>query len=163
VGGVTAAPRGGPALTIRTFQPGDEAAQAAIYNEAAADLPKFKPATAQEVQRRTRARDLDPAMPFFALDGDRPDGDALLNPNSRVSCRWCLKGQEAHAGPLFRQVLDAMRQRGHRRAFAAYRADWQPVTDFLGANGFTVAHEMVNFVTEILDLPTVPARPSSII
>src|SRR5262245_60471321 len=49
-----------PAMKIRTFQPGDEAVQAEIYNEAAAALPKFKPATSPEVQRRTRAGDFDP-------------------------------------------------------------------------------------------------------
>ena len=42
-------------MTIRTFQPGDEATQVAIYNEAAAALPRFKPATAVEVQRRQLA------------------------------------------------------------------------------------------------------------
>src|SRR5262249_51646942 len=37
--------RGPCSMTIRTFQPGDDAVQVSIYNEAAADLPKFKPAT----------------------------------------------------------------------------------------------------------------------
>ena len=35
-------------MTIRTFQPGDDVAQVGIYNEAAGDLPKFKPATLDE-------------------------------------------------------------------------------------------------------------------
>ena len=56
-------------MNVRTFQRGDEAAQVAIYNEAAGALPKFKPATSHEVQRRTSARDFDPATRFYALVG----------------------------------------------------------------------------------------------
>ena len=44
-------------MTIRTFRPGDDIAQVSIYNEAAASLPKFKPATVDEIRRRTRAAD----------------------------------------------------------------------------------------------------------
>ena len=107
-------------MTIRTFRAGDESAQVAIYNEAAAELPRFKPATAPEVQRRTRARDFDPSMRFFAEDGGQPVAYALFNPNGRVSYPWCRKGHERWAEPLFQQVLDEMRRRGFRTAFTAY-------------------------------------------
>lgn len=150
-------------MAIRTFQPGDAAAQAAIYNEAAADLPKFKPATVAEVQRRTGAPDFDPGTRFFAIEGGRPVAYAVFNANGRVSYPWCLKGHAVHAVPLFGRVLEAMRARGLRRAFAAYRADWGTVNDFFRANGFAQAREMVNFITEVLDLPTIPGRPSSVI
>jgi hypothetical protein len=148
-------------VTIRTFRPGDEAVQAAIYNEAAADLPKFKAATVPEIQRRTRARDFDPAMRFFAEAGEAPVAYAVFNPNGRVSYPWCRKGHEAQAGPLFRHVLDEMRKRGFRQAFAAYRADWPTVNDFFLGQGFKKARDMIGFVVDIMDLPTVPARPGS--
>ena len=38
-------------MTIRTFIPSDEVAQVGIYNEAAAELPKFKPSTIDEARR----------------------------------------------------------------------------------------------------------------
>jgi hypothetical protein len=150
-------------VTIRTFQPGDESAQVAIYNEAAAELPRFKPATFIEVKRRTSARDFDPGMRFFALADGRPVGYAVFNANGRVSYPWCCRGHEALAAPLFARVLSAMQDRGMRQAFAAYRADWPAVADFFLANGFVRARDMVNFVTEIAEMPTAPARRSSAI
>ena len=54
-------------MLIRNFKPGDEAAQARVYNTAAASLPKFKPATLQEVQRRVRARDFVSTQRFYAI------------------------------------------------------------------------------------------------
>src|SRR5260370_747651 len=50
-------------MTIRTFQSGDEAGQVSIYNEACAHLPRFKPATLDEVRRRCRAPDFNPPTP----------------------------------------------------------------------------------------------------
>jgi hypothetical protein len=150
-------------VTIRTFQPGDEATQAEIYNEAGAELPKFKPATLPEIQRRTRARDFDPSMRFFAEEGGQPVAYTVFNPNGRVSYPWCRKGHEAQAEPLFRHALDQMRKRGLRLAFAAYRSDWLAVCEFFLKQGFNRAREMVSFVVGVMELPTVPARPSSVI
>src|SRR5262249_29236398 len=101
-------------MTIRPFTAGDEAAQVSIYNEAAADLPRFKPATLDEVRRRCRAPDFDPATRLFALANDRPAGYATFHPNGRVSYPWCRKGREELAEPLFEAVLAAMKQRGLR-------------------------------------------------
>ena len=42
-------------MDIRNYQPGDDAVQAAIYNEAAGQLPKFKAATEGDVSRRSKA------------------------------------------------------------------------------------------------------------
>jgi hypothetical protein len=145
-------------VNIRTFQRGDEAVQAAIYNEAAAALPKFKPATTQEVTRRVSARDFDPATRFYALENNQPVAYAVYNANGRVSYPWCRPGHEAFAGPLLGHVLKAMRQRGYRKAFAAYRGDWTQVLAIFQEHGFRVAREMVNFLIDILDMPTVPAR-----
>jgi hypothetical protein len=150
-------------VTIRTFRPGDETTQAAIYNEAAGDLPKFKPATVPEIQRRTQARGFDPTMRFFAEAGGVPVAYAVFNHNGRVSYPWCRKGHEAQAEPLFRHTLAEMRQRGFRQAFTAYRADWPAVNDFFLKQGFRKARDMVGFVVDIRDLPPVPARPSSVI
>jgi hypothetical protein len=148
-------------VTIRTFQPGDEAAQVALYNEAAADLPKFKPATLVEVRRRTSARDFDPGQRFFAVQNGQPVGYAVFTASGRVSFPWCRPGHEDQAGPLFDAVISALQVRGFHRAFAAYRADWGRVLDFFGARGFAPARTMVNFALDVVDLPTVSHRPSS--
>ncbi|HXG09498.1 MAG TPA: hypothetical protein VNK04_06885 [Gemmataceae bacterium] len=150
-------------MIIRTFRPGDEAAQVSIYNEAAADLPGFKPATLDELRRRCHGPDFDPETRFFALDdAGQPVGYATFHANGRVSFPWCRPGHEAAAEPLFEKVLEAMRGRGLRRAFAAYRADW-PQGEFFTARGFRLAREMVNFVVDLVDMPTAAARGGSYI
>jgi hypothetical protein len=151
------------AVTIRTYRAGDESAQVAIYNEAARDLPKFKPATVPEIQRRTRARDFDPSLRFFADEAGTPVGYATVNAHGRVGYPWCRPGHEQAAEPLWQAVLETLRERGNRKAFTAYRADWPAVLDFFQKQGFRPAREMVNFVIEVVDLPTPPARPSSAI
>src|SRR3954453_20005955 len=118
------------AVTVRNFRPGDEAAQVSIYNETAVDLPRFKPATMPEIQRRTKARAFDPKLRFFAEDAGTPVGYATLHANGRVGYPWCRPGYEHAAEPLWQAVLDTMRQRQIRRAFAAYRADWLPILQF---------------------------------
>jgi hypothetical protein len=148
-------------MEIRTYQPGDDAAQVSIYNEAAGDLPKFKAATLDEVRRRARAADYDPSARFIALEGGRPVGYAAFHANGRVSYPWCRKGQESAAGPLFDRVLQAMRQRGLTRAFTAYRADWPAQLEFFRHNGFEVRREMINYVLDLAEMPTPSARPSS--
>jgi hypothetical protein len=148
-------------MTIRTFQTGDDVAQVSIYNEAAADLPRFKPATLDEVRRRLRGSDFDPASRFFALAGGKPVGYATFSASGRVSFPWCRKGHEGFAAPLVQAVLDEMRRRGMTSAFAAYRADWPGVRAFFEAHGFALSREMVNFVLDIVDMPTPSARYSS--
>jgi hypothetical protein len=150
-------------VNIRTFQPGDEAVQVSIYNEAAGDLPKFKPATLDEVRRRCADAEFEPGTRFFALDeAGQPVGYATFHRNGRVSFPWCRKGHESAAEPLFAKVLETMQARGLRRAFAAYRSDW-PQCDFFPAHGFRLAREMVNFVIDLVDMPTPAARTSSFI
>jgi hypothetical protein len=141
-------------VTIRTFQPGDDAAQVGIYNEAAGDLPKFKPATLDEVRRRARGPDFDPAARFVAEAVGPAVGYATFRANGRVSFPWCRKGHERHAEPLFEAVLAEMRRRGLPLAFAAYRADWPAQREFFLAHGFRPAREMVNFVIDLTDMPT---------
>jgi hypothetical protein len=148
-------------MEIRTFQPGDEAAQVAIYNESAGSLPRFKPATLQEVEKRTRARDFDPARRFLVEEEGRLVGYASFNVNGRVSCPWLLPGYQHLAEPLFAHLIQTMKKRGMTRAFAAYRADWSAVNDFFLTHGFTKVRDMVNYVIDLVDMPTPPARPSS--
>jgi hypothetical protein len=148
-------------MDIRTFQPGDDAAQVSIYNEAAGELPKFKPATLDEVRRRAQAADYDPSARFLALEAGRPVAYASFHANGRISYPWQRKGHEAAAQPLLEHVLQTMRQRGLTRAFAAYRADWPAQLDFFRNNGFQIRREMVNFVLDIVEMPTPSARPSS--
>jgi hypothetical protein len=150
-------------MTIRTFQPGDEAVQVSIYNEAVSPLPKFKPATLDEVRRRVREPGFDPMTRFYALDGGKLVGYATFSSNGRISYPWCRPGCERHAEPLFQKVIEAMIARGFKRAFAAYRGDWPSVRDFFLGHGFTQVREMVNFVVDLADLPTPAARPHSLL
>jgi hypothetical protein len=148
-------------MQIRTYQPGDEEAQALIYNAAAGALPAFKPATADEVSRRYAKALRDGGAKFYAVDGATGEvvGYCLFNPNGRLSYPWCLPGSEAARGPLLDAVLDAMRGQDMAEAWAAYRADWTPVLDFLGAHGFAPVREVVNFLAETAALPAGPDPP----
>jgi hypothetical protein len=148
-------------MNIRTYQPGDETAQVDIYNAAAGGLPKFKPATVQEVRRRVRARDFDAGQRHYGVEEGKVVGYCLVNANGRVSYPWCLQGHEACAEPLFAGVLDTAKKHGLHRLFAAYRGDWPSIHDFFLKHGFSQAREMVNFLIEFLDLPTPSARASS--
>jgi hypothetical protein len=103
--------------TIRVHRPGDDAAQVGIYNEAAAELPGFKPAGLDEVRRRGRDPVCDPKGRFLALEGDRPMGYATFQTNGRLSFPWCRKGHEALAEPLLDRVLKTMKARGLPRAW----------------------------------------------
>ena len=150
-------------MTIRTYQPGDETAQVSIYNEAAAELPKFKPATIDEVRRRCRGADFDPGTRFYALEEDKPVAYATFQANGRVSLPWCRKGHESWVEPLFERVLEAMRGRGLKKAFAAYRADWPAARDFFLGHGFRQDREMLNFVMDLIEMPTPAARVSTTI
>jgi hypothetical protein len=150
-------------MEIRTFKAGDDVAQVSIYNEAAGEFPKFKPATLDEVRRRARAPEYDPSTRFVAVEGGRAVGYAGFHVNGRVSYPWCRKGHEAAAQPLFDRVVQAMKGRGLPRAFAAYRSDWPVPNEFLQRNGFQLRREMINYVLDLVDMPTPMARPSSTI
>src|SRR6266542_475191 len=152
---------GNETMSLRTYQPGDETAQVGIYNEAAAELPKFKPATLDEVRRRCHAKDFDPGTRFYAIEGGRPVAYATFQANGRISFPWCRKDHEAQAEPLLERVLAAMRSRGLTRAFAAYRADWPTACDFFLARGFAQAREMINYVCDLIEMPTPAARPGT--
>jgi hypothetical protein len=143
-------------MDVRNYQPGDEHAQAGIYNAAAAALPAFKPASAEEVARRYRGSDPDPGSKSYAVGGGRVVGYATFNPNGRVSFPWCLPGSEAAREPLLEAVLAAMVRRGMPRAWTSYRADWAEVLGFFERRGFARSREMVNFVAEVAGLPRRP-------
>jgi hypothetical protein len=148
-------------VNIRTFERGDAAAQVAIYNEATADLPKFKPATLDEVRRRQSSADFDPSSRFVAVENGKPVGYFAAHANGRVSFPWCRKGQESCAEPLFEHGLQHLRASGRTHVFAAYRADWTAQGEFFLAHGFAKARDMVNFVIDLVDLPTPAMRSSS--
>jgi hypothetical protein len=139
-------------VKIRTFQPGDEGPQAAIYNEAAGPLPRFKPATEEEVRRRCRAHDFDPQSRVYGEVDGQAAAYATFHVNGRVSYPWCRAGAESAAEPLFQAVLSAMAKRGIRQAFAAYRGDWHEQLEFFLAHGFHQSREMVNFIADRKDL-----------
>jgi hypothetical protein len=139
-------------MTIRTYQPGDEAAQARIFNEAASPLPAFKPATTEEIARRHAAPDFDPGARYYAVEDGQILGYAMFSPNGRVSYPWCLSGAEAAREPLLEAVLSGMKDRGIPAAWAAYRADWTPILEFLRGHGFLEKRQMINYVAEVAQL-----------
>lgn len=147
-------------MKIRNYQPGDDAFQLAVYNQAAAHLPNFKPATIEDIRRRCQAADFDPAGHFFAEENGKVVGYAMFNANGRVNYPWALKGSEGVQEPLFDAVVQTMKARKMPLAFAAYRGDWGLQTDFFRGHDFSEVREMVNFVLDIVDMPTPAARPS---
>lgn len=149
-------------MKIRTYQPGDEAIQAEIYNEAAKSLPKVKPANVDEVKRRCQAADFDPATRFYAEDGGRVVGYAMHQSNGRTGYPWCRPGSEAAREPLFAAMTQAMSARGISQAFAAYRGDWPDVLGFFEQHGFRQARDMMNYVLELCEMPTRMERPMSV-
>ena len=139
-------------MLIRSYQPGDEHAQARIYNEATASLPGFKPASAQEIARRDQAADFDPSTRFFAEHNDEVVGYAGFGSNGRVNCPWCLLGGETSRELLIEAVLAEMSSRGLLEAWAAYRADWLPALQVLDEHGFRQKRSMINYVAEVPSL-----------
>ena len=148
-------------MKIRTFQPGDDVVQAAVFNAAALALPGFKPATSGDVRKRVSARQFDPTSRFYAEENGQVVGYCVLEPEqNRVSFPWCKKGYESAAEPLFDAVLQSARARGLTTVFAAYRRDWQPVLQFFADHGFALTREMINYCADLADLPTLVSRSS---
>jgi hypothetical protein len=146
-------------VNIRTFQPGDERIQAGLFNMAAFRLHGFKPAQESDIQHRTRVRGFDPTTRFYAEEGGEVVGYCTLDPGQeRVSFPWCKPGSESAAPQLFDAVLAAARQRGIRKVFAAYRRDWDAVNQFFLDNGFARARDVINYLADPVDLPTVASR-----
>jgi hypothetical protein len=141
-------------MTIRTFQPGDEEAQAAIYNEAAGSLPGFKPASVDEIRRRQRSPAFAADWRFYAVEAGTPVAYIVLNRNGRVSNAWSRVGAQRWTSPLWGAAEAAARKAGLKRIFAAYRGDWTEVAQSLEKHGFVRKREMVNYVIDVSDLPT---------
>jgi hypothetical protein len=148
-------------MSIRTYQPGDEHAQARIYNKAAGSLPGFKPATAEEIGRRYRAADPDPESRYYAVENGDVVGYAVFGSNGRISYPWCLPGAETLRPPLLETVLLEMRMRGIPEAWSAYRANWYSVLEFLQAYGFTEKRQMINYVADLSQLPAGERLPAN--
>jgi len=148
-------------MPIRSYQTGDEHAQARIYNAAAGSLPGFKPATAEEIMRRSQSADPDPGSRCYATENGEVVGYAVFGSNGRVSYPWCLPGSEAVREPLLDAVLAGMRERGLPEAWAAYRGDWSPVLDFLRQHDFTEIRTMINYVADLSRLPSRNHLPSN--
>ena len=148
-------------MPIRTYQNGDEHAQARIYNAAAGSLPGFKPTKPEEIARRYQGADADPGSRYYATLGGEVVGYALFSTNGRISYPWCLPGSESMRKPLFDAVLTEMRRRGLPEAWAAYRADWSPVLDFLRDHDFRRERAMINYVAGIAQLPSGDRLPAN--
>src|SRR3954452_6694113 len=59
-------------------------------------------------------------------------------------------------GPLLEAVLEALRRRGHPEAWAAYRADWEPVLAFFHDHRFAQSRTMINYIAELARIPHEP-------
>jgi hypothetical protein len=135
-------------MPIRTYQNGDEHAQARVYNAAAGLLPGFKPAKPEEIGRRYQAAEPDPGSKYYATREGEIVGYALFGANGRVSYPWCMPGSESMREPLLEAVIAEMRRRGLHEACAAYRGDWSPVLGFLREHDFVDKRTMINYVVE---------------
>jgi ribosomal protein S18 acetylase RimI-like enzyme len=143
-------------MIIRNYELGDEQAQVEIYNSVAGRLPAFKVAKVDEVERRYRTTDRDPATKFYAVEDGAVVGYAVFSSQGRVSFPWCLPGFEHVQPALLDTVTAALRSRGARRAWAAYRADWAPVLGFFEAQGFSQSRQMINYAADLIRLPHTP-------
>jgi hypothetical protein len=140
-------------VPIRTYQPGDEQAQASIYNAAASTLPGFKLAKVGEIARRYQAADFDPGSRFYAVDNGKTVGYAVFGANGRISYPWCLPGAPRWREPLLDAALAEMTKRGLLEAWAAYRTDWSSVLGFFEGHDFVEKRAMINYVAELAELP----------
>lgn len=141
-------------MAIRRFQPGDEAAQVAVFNAAAGALPGCKPATVEDLRRRQSAPMANPDLVFVAEVENDVVGYCSAQTNGRISFPWCLPDYEQVAGELFESTLHALKQFGVGIAIAAYADSWTAQSDFFLAQKFVRAREMVNFIQELTNLPT---------
>jgi hypothetical protein len=148
-------------MTIRSYQTGDEHAQARIYNTVAGPLPSFKPSTSEEIARRYQPGDPDSITRYYAIENGAVVGYAAFGSNGRVSYPWCLPGAASHQEPLLETMLAAMKERGLPEAWAAYRADWLPVLEFLRGHGFHDKQTIINYVAEASQLPSLDHVPSN--
>jgi hypothetical protein len=144
-------------MNIRSYQTGDDVAQVSIYNDAASRLPKFKPATIDELRRRMRG-ETDATTRIFAEVDARPVGYLTYHSNGRIGYPWCRAGHEVYGVALLNHALDAMKALGLKSAFAAYRGDWQPVREFFLGQQFTQTREILNFGVDLVEMPTPAAR-----
>jgi hypothetical protein len=146
-------------MRIRPYQPGDEQAQALVYNTAAGSLPAFKPASIEEIARRYQEGDADAGMRFYAEADGQIVAYAVFCPSGRISYPWCLPGSESARAPLLESVLREMGRRGLPEAWAAYRADWSVVLEFLRSNGFVEKRQMINYLADVSRLPGAAELP----
>jgi len=144
-------------LEIRTFLPGDEAKQAAIYNALADKMPGFKPSAVEEIRRRGKDPDFEASLRFVAVAKGQTIGYCNAQKNGRIGFPWCLPGHSAEE-PLLDAALAACEAIGIKKVFTAYRGDWVRVTQFFEAHGFKKTREMVNYFQNLLDLPTMVIR-----
>ena len=145
-------------MNIRVYQPGDEVAQVAIFNTAAASLPGYKPATVEEQLRRIRALGFKPESRLYAIEGNEIKGYITFQDQGRISFPWTLPGQESLREPLLNALLEQVKSQGISRLFTAYRGDWSSVLEFFQQHGFRKSREMVNFVQKLTELPTMVTR-----
>ena len=146
-------------MQIRCYQPGDELAQAQIFNVAAGALPGFKPAKPEEITRRLHAGDADPQTMYYAAENGEIVGYAAFGSGGRVSYPWSLPGAEIVQQPLLDTVLADMKRRGLTEAWATYRADWSPVLDFFHGHHFIQVRSMINYVAETSCFPVLNRLP----
>ena len=80
----------------------------------------FKPATSEEIRRRTRAPDFDPTTRFYASADEKIVGYCVTQSNGRIGYPWSIAGTTV-SDQLFEFALDAFRKRGIKSLWSAYR------------------------------------------
>jgi hypothetical protein len=144
-------------MEFRTFQSGDEVVQAEIYNQAAGALPRFVAAKTGDILRRVQDKGFDPLTRIFAVERGRPVGYVAWQTNGRMGYPWCVPGSEVVREELCTRALQSLKQRGAKRAFAAYRTDWTDVCKFFLKHGFQRSREILNFAMELSDMRVQPS------
>src|SRR5438067_5671546 len=139
-------------MELRTYQAGDETFQAEIYNEAAAALPRFVPASPSDILRRVQEKGFEPRTRIFAVENNRPLAYVAWQANGRIGYPWCrARAGQAREG-LFTAALAALQKSGSQLVFAAYRTDWKDVGSFFLKHGFKRVREIINFAVELADV-----------
>ena len=123
-------------MPIRSYQTGDEHAQAGSTTRPPEFLPAFKPSTPEEIARRYKPADPDSTTRYYAIENGEVVGYAVFGSNGRVSYPWCLPGAEhprasARNGPRRR-----CKSRDCPRPGPLIEATGSPVLDFLREHGF---------------------------
>ena len=124
-------------MPIPTYQPGDEQAQARIYNTVACPLPGFKPTSAEEIWLGAAIRPWTPSRRPSSTRSRtvRWSATSFSIPTAASAIPGVLRSTRRCQTPCWRSA-GAMSTRRYAEAWTTYRADWSPVLEYFQEHGF---------------------------